>query len=91
MPQKPAKPKTGQTTEEALEFDLSKAQRLNNAYAEYLHPNNTKIERTLSLEHGIARSTLKGRIKGRKAKAVEDENRQRLIYLEEDALKDQCL
>ena len=68
MPKNSAKLKTGKTTannlalSDDLEFDLPKAQRLDNAYAEYLHPNNIKSERTLSLEHGIARSTLKGRI-----------------------------
>ena len=86
MPQKSAKPKTGKSAgsnpvlsdnEEALEFELPKAQRLDNAYAKWLHPDNTKSERTLSLEHGIARSSLKGRIQGGKARAAEDENRQR--------------
>jgi hypothetical protein len=93
MSNKPAKPKTGKSTinNPALsddEFDLPKAQRLDNAYAEYLRPDNTKSKRKLSLEHRIARSSLKGRITGRKARPVEDENQQRLTNLEEEALQD---
>ena len=99
MPKKSAKPKTGKSAannralsdEEALEFELPKAQRLDNAYAEWLHPDNIKSERAISLEHGIARSSLKGRIQGGRARTIEDENRQRLTHLEEKVLKDWCL
>jgi hypothetical protein len=96
MSNKPAKSKTGKSTinNPALsgdEFDLPKAQRLDNAYAKYLRPDNTKSKRKLSLEHKIARSSLKERIKGEKARSVEDENRQRLTYLEEEALQYWCL
>ena len=68
MPKKSVKLTTGKSAvnnlalsddEEALEFELPKAQRLDNAYAEWLHPDNTKSKRALSLEHRIARSSLK--------------------------------
>ena len=67
MPTKSAKPKTGKSTannrtlsddKETLDFDLSKAERLNNAYAEYLDPNNTKSERKLAEEHRVSRGGL---------------------------------
>jgi hypothetical protein len=81
MTNKPTKPKTGKSfiNNTALsndEFDLPKAQRLNNAYAKYLRLNNTKSKKKLSLEHKIARSSLKGHITGRKARPVKDENQQ---------------
>ena len=100
MPKKSAKLITGKSAannpvlsdnKEALEFELLKAQRLDNAYAEWLYPDNTKSKRALSLEHKIARSSLKWRIQGGKARVAEDENRQRLTHLKEKALKDQCL
>jgi hypothetical protein len=100
MPKKPVQPKAGKSAanypalsdnEEDSQIELSKAQRLDNTYAEYLCPNNTKSERLLSLEHRVVQSSLQWRIKGRKTKAAETENRQRLTHLEEDALKDWCL
>jgi hypothetical protein len=67
MPKKPAQPKAGKSAanypvlsnnEKDSQIKLSKAQRLDNAYAEYLCPNNTKSERLLSLEHKVVRSSL---------------------------------
>ena len=97
MSKKSAKPKIGKSTtnsptfsdnEETLDFDLPKAERLNNAYAEYLHPDNKKSGRRLAKEHGASRTSLQDRIKGGNTKAAENENRQRLTHLEEAALKD---
>jgi hypothetical protein len=100
MPTKSARPKTGKSTtnnpilsddEETDYFDLPKAERLDNAYSEYLDPDNTKSERQLVREHGVSRGGLQHRIKGGQGKAYETENRQRLTHLEEEALKDWCL
>ena len=96
MPKTSAKPKIGKSTanslifsdDETLDFDLSKAERLNNAYAEYLHPDNKKSGRRLAREHGASRTSLQDRINGKNTKAAETENRQRLTHLEEEALKD---
>jgi hypothetical protein len=45
--------------EETLDFDdIPNAQRLNNAYAEYLDLENTKSERQLAREHGCGKSSL---------------------------------
>jgi hypothetical protein len=60
MSKKPAQPKAGKSAvnypvllndKKDSQIELSKAQRLNNAYAEYLCLNNTKSKRLLSLEH----------------------------------------
>jgi hypothetical protein len=78
--------------EDVLDYDeIPKAQRLNNCYAEWLDPNNTKGERQLAREHNVGKSSLQGRIKGAKPKAQDAEDRQRLTLLEEEALKDWCL
>jgi hypothetical protein len=44
----------------------------------------------LAKEHGVGKTSLKGRIKGAKSKAQDTEAQQRLTVLEELALKDWC-
>jgi helix-turn-helix, Psq domain len=55
--------------EEILDInDIPTPIRLNNAYDEFLDPQNTKGVRQLAREHGISKSSLQGRIKGAKSK-----------------------
>ena len=77
--------------EEVLDYaDVPTPTRLNNCYAEWLDPQNTKSQRKLAEEHGVGKTSLQNRIKGAKSKAQKAQNRQRLTILEELALKDWC-
>jgi hypothetical protein len=67
MPTKSARPKTGKSTtnkpilsdnEETDYFNLPKAEQLNNAYFEYLNPDNTKSKRQLVREHRVSQEGL---------------------------------
>jgi hypothetical protein len=82
---------TATDDEEILDIpDIPTSIRLNNCYAEWLDPENTKSERQLAREHGVGKSSLQGRIRGAKPKAEEAEGCQRLTVIEEEALKDWC-
>jgi hypothetical protein len=63
MPIKSARPKTGKSTtnnpilsnnKKTDYFNLPKAERLDNAYFEYLNLDNTKSERQLVKEHEVS-------------------------------------
>jgi hypothetical protein len=67
MPTKSARLKTGKSTtnnpilsnnKKTDYFNLLKTERLNNAYFEYLNPDNTKSERQLVKEHKVSQEGL---------------------------------
>jgi hypothetical protein len=75
--------------EETLELDdIPTSKRLNNAHAGWLDTGNTKRVRQLAREHGVRKSSLQDKVNGAKPKALEAQARQKLIVLEELALKD---